>query len=64
MGYDLAGIEAVYGYPLSQPTRDAFTFNTLFNARLGEKPVFKHIDLNEVVTPTDSIEHPVVSQSK
>ncbi|MCY1398193.1 Sulfatase [compost metagenome] len=64
MGYELSGVEAVYGHPLSQPTRDEFSFNTQFNARLAEKPVFKHIDLNEVVTPTDSMAQPVVSQSR
>ncbi len=35
MGYDLAGIEAVYGKPLTLPTADDFTFNYRFNARLG-----------------------------
>lgn len=51
MGYDLAGIEAVYGKPLSVPTADDFTFNYRFNARLGAKPEWKHIDLGSVVTP-------------
>ncbi|MBV7498078.1 sulfatase-like hydrolase/transferase [Pseudomonas sp. PDM24] len=51
MGYDLAGIEAVYGKPLSVPTGDDFTFNYRFNARLGAKPEWKHIDLNSIVTP-------------
>ncbi|MNN85609.1 hypothetical protein D3C81_2029220 [compost metagenome] len=64
MGYDVAGIKPVYGTPLSQPTEDDFTFNTRFNARLGEKPHFKHIDLSDVVTPIDSIAQPVVQQSK
>jgi hypothetical protein len=51
MGYDLAGIEAVYGKPLSVPTADEFTFNYRFNARLGAKPEWKHIDLGSIVTP-------------
>ncbi|EJN20870.1 putative membrane-associated, metal-dependent hydrolase [Pseudomonas sp. GM79] len=51
MGYDLAGIEAVYGKPLSVQTGDDFTFNYRFNARLGAKPEWKHIDLNSIVTP-------------
>lgn len=51
MGYDLAGIEAVYGKPLSVPTADDFTFNYRFNARLGAKPEWKHIDLGSIVTP-------------
>ena len=51
MGYDLAGVEAVYGKPLSVPTADEFTFNYRFNARLGAKPQWKHIDLKSIVTP-------------
>ena len=51
MGYDLAGIEAVYGKPLSVATADEFTFNYRFNARLGAKPEWKHIDLGSIVTP-------------
>ncbi|WP_448091425.1 sulfatase-like hydrolase/transferase [Pseudomonas azerbaijanoccidentalis] len=51
MGYDLAGVEAVYGKPLNVATGDDFTFNYRFNARLGAKPEWKHIDLNSIVTP-------------
>ncbi|QVM94430.1 sulfatase-like hydrolase/transferase [Pseudomonas sp. SORT22] len=51
LGYDPAGIAAVYGRSLVVPSDDPFSFNTRFNARLGAKPVFKHIDLSEVVTP-------------
>jgi len=54
MGYDLAGIESVYGKPLSVPTADDFTFNYRFNARLGAKPEWKHIDLNSIVTPGEA----------
>ncbi|MFJ2328754.1 sulfatase-like hydrolase/transferase [Pseudomonas sp. NPDC087690] len=54
MGYDLAGIEAVYGKPLSVATGDEFTFNYRFNARLGAKPEWKHIDLGSIVTPTQA----------
>ncbi|MDR6927571.1 sulfatase-like hydrolase/transferase [Pseudomonas sp. BE134] len=52
MGYDLAGVEAVYGKPLSVSTADDFTFNYRFNARLGAKPQWKHIDLESIVTPS------------
>jgi len=52
MGYDLTALQTIYGKSLSQHTEDEFTFNTRFNARLGEKPNWKHIDLKEVVTPT------------
>ncbi|MDR6956734.1 glucan phosphoethanolaminetransferase (alkaline phosphatase superfamily) [Pseudomonas brassicacearum] len=51
MGYDPAGVEATYGRSLNQPTDDDFTFNYRFNARLGAKPAWKHIDLGSVVTP-------------
>ncbi|WP_434577659.1 sulfatase-like hydrolase/transferase [Pseudomonas sp. Z5-35] len=50
MGYDAAGIVARYGKSLSQPTEDDFTFNYRFNARLGAKPAWKHIDLSNIVT--------------
>lgn len=51
MGYDPAGVESAYGRSLNQPTEDDFTFNYRFNARLGAKPAWKHIDLNSIVTP-------------
>lgn len=52
MGYDPVGVESVYGRSLSQPTDDEFTFNYRFNARLGAKPAWKHIDLDHIVTPS------------
>ncbi|MBV6287002.1 sulfatase-like hydrolase/transferase [Pseudomonas aegrilactucae] len=51
LGYDAAAVEPVYGRALDVPTQDPFSFNYRFNARLGAKPAFKHIDLNVVVTP-------------
>ncbi|CAK9889095.1 MULTISPECIES: sulfatase-like hydrolase/transferase [Pseudomonas] len=51
LGYDPLASAAVYGRSLAVPTEDDFSFNTRFNARLGAKPVFKHIDLSQVVTP-------------
>ena len=51
MGYEPAGIEAIYGKSLGEPTEDAFTFNYRFNARLGAVPEWRHIDLNRIVTP-------------
>lgn len=54
MGYDLAGVESVYGKPLSVATADEFTFNYRFNARLGAKPEWKHIDLGSIVTPSQA----------
>lgn len=51
LGYDAAAVEPVYGRALNVPTQDPFSFNYRFNARLGAKPEFKHIDLSVVVTP-------------
>jgi glucan phosphoethanolaminetransferase (alkaline phosphatase superfamily) len=62
MGYDLAGVEAMYGKPLSVPTADEFTFNYRFNARLGAKPEWKHIDLKSIVTPSQAATSVAVGQ--
>ncbi|MGL6247113.1 sulfatase-like hydrolase/transferase [Pseudomonas sp.] len=62
MGYDLAGIESVYGKPLSVPTADDFTFNYRFNARLGAKPEWKYIDLKSIVTPGQAATSVAVGQ--
>jgi hypothetical protein len=62
MGYDLAGVEAVYGKPLSVATGDEFTFNYRFNARLGAKPEWKHIDLDSIVTPEQAATSLAVGQ--
>lgn len=51
MGYDGTAVSALYGRSLDMPTDDPFTFNVRFNARLGAKPDFRHIDLGQVVTP-------------
>lgn len=51
MGYDRTGVAAAYGKALDQVTDDPFTFNVRFNARLGAKPDFRHIDLGQLVTP-------------
>jgi len=55
LGYDPAGLQALYGRPLSVATEDEFSFNTRFNARLGASPVFKHIDLGQVVVPVEAV---------
>jgi glucan phosphoethanolaminetransferase (alkaline phosphatase superfamily) len=62
MGYDLAGIEAVYGKPLSVSTADDFTFNYRFNARLGAVPAWKYIDLKSIVTPGPVVPSVAVGQ--
>jgi hypothetical protein len=51
MGYAPEAVERVYGRPLTVPTNDPFTFNVRFNARLGTPPLWRHIDLQQIVTP-------------
>ncbi len=51
MGYDPAGVAAVYGRSLDVPTDDPFTFNVKFNVRLHAKPDWRHIDLTKIITP-------------
>lgn len=54
MGYELDAIQPVYGYPLSAATHDPFTFNRRFNARLGTRPQWTFIDLQQIVMPPAS----------
>lgn len=51
MGYDDPRLRPLYGDTLLAPSRDDFTFNARFNARLGMKPDWQHIDLRKIVTP-------------
>ncbi|HEV2748024.1 MAG TPA: sulfatase-like hydrolase/transferase [Allosphingosinicella sp.] len=55
MGYAPDRVRPVYGDSLVARSRDAFTFNTLFNARLGRQPVWKRIELAEIVTPEPAV---------
>lgn len=59
LGYDRAGTASLYGQALDVPTNDPFSFNVRFNARLGAKPDFRRIDLNEVITPDEIMVAPV-----
>jgi lipid A ethanolaminephosphotransferase len=56
MGYAPEAVRATYGRPLTVPTKDPFTFNSRFNARLGAPPKWEFIDLHRIVKPprTDS----------
>jgi Sulfatase len=51
MGYDAAAVRKLYGEALDSQVRDPFTFNSLFNARLGRQPVWTLVPLNKVVQP-------------
>ncbi|TMM49755.1 sulfatase-like hydrolase/transferase [Qipengyuania marisflavi] len=44
MGYDRAAVRSEFGGALDEPSSDPGTFNTLFNARLGRKPVWQLIE--------------------
>jgi hypothetical protein len=45
MGYDPVRVRALYGPSLAERTNDNFTFNSRFNARLGQEPVWRRIHL-------------------
>jgi glucan phosphoethanolaminetransferase (alkaline phosphatase superfamily) len=51
MGYDKTAVNKAYGDDLFAINSDPFTFNYVFNARLGQKPKWKKILLNETVGP-------------
>lgn len=51
MKYDSIEIAKVYGNSLDIKTNDDFTFNKYWNARLGQKPKWKKIDLDSIVSP-------------
>jgi lipid A ethanolaminephosphotransferase len=51
MGYEPDAVMATYGRMLTVPTKDPFTFNSRFNARLGRPPRWTFIDLSRIVTP-------------
>ncbi|MEP2990781.1 MAG: sulfatase-like hydrolase/transferase [Parasphingorhabdus sp.] len=54
MGYAEKAVKPVYGPDMLAPDPDPFTFNVKFNARLGGKPVWKHIPLDQVAHPPES----------
>jgi hypothetical protein len=51
MGYDEAAARPLYGATLDAPDKDDFSFNTLFNTRLGKSPEWQRIDLSKINTP-------------
>ena len=52
MGYGAKDVIKTYGEDLISNKADPFTFNTLFNARLGRKPVWKQIDIDSIPRPS------------
>lgn len=51
MGYDRAAVHSQYGEALDSPGADPATFNSLFNARLGRKPIWVKVERASVVRP-------------
>lgn len=58
MGYDTASVMDVYGTPLTAPVGDELSFNYRYEARLGVKPAWRRIDLQQIVTPPPGSEQP------
>jgi glucan phosphoethanolaminetransferase (alkaline phosphatase superfamily) len=54
MGYNPTQVQKIYGENLLSPKPDPFTFNYMFNARLGRKPEWQKIDLKNIVRPPAS----------
>ena len=53
MGYDADEVAHYYGDTLLAPHRDPMTFNTKFEARLGQKPVWVQLVLDDLVFPPE-----------
>lgn len=51
MGYDRAAVRREYGEALDSAAADPATFNSLFNARLGRKPIWIKVDRASVARP-------------
>lgn len=51
MGYDPAAVQGQYGEALDSSASDPATFNSLFNARLGRKPIWVKVDRASVARP-------------
>lgn len=54
LGYAPGDVRPLYGDSLIPPSTDPFTFNTLFNARLGRDPVWRKIDMEAIAAPPAS----------
>lgn len=54
MGYDPAAVRRQYGEALDSPAADPGTFNRLFNARLGRKPLWVRVERAALARPPAS----------
>lgn len=53
MGYDAKSVQTTYGASLIESLNDPMTFNTRFNARLGQAPVWTKIDTGKIISPPE-----------
>ncbi|NIJ36630.1 lipid A ethanolaminephosphotransferase [Sphingopyxis panaciterrae] len=51
MGYDPKAVGRIYGETLGASPRDPATFNSLFNARLGRKPIWVEVRRRDLPRP-------------
>jgi len=51
IGYDKEDVQSIYGPGITETDPDPFTFNAYFNARMGRKPDWRKININNVATP-------------
>ena len=51
MGYSEADISAIYGPDITAHEPDEYTYNAYFNARMGRKPVWRKLNMDNVATP-------------
>jgi len=54
MGYQKNDVRKIYGATLLDQANDPYTFNILFNARLGKKPKWRKINLDDISRPDPS----------
>lgn len=53
MNYDRDEVMNIYGMPLDEKVNDPYTFNARFNARLGKEPVWRKVELSNIVRPVE-----------
>jgi lipid A ethanolaminephosphotransferase len=53
MGYEQSAVQHVYGDSLTAKLVHPMTFNIVFNARLGVRPVWRTIDVSKIIAPPD-----------
>ena len=62
MGYDRRAVRTLYGESLATRVNEPLTFNARFNANLGLKPVWRHIEVGKIAEPPASMPTPPAAQ--